>query len=65
MDVIEKFKNKYIDVIDSNGDIKTCGRDNCEELIKLAQKIKPGNYGDLKTGFIKKENLIALYNEVK
>ncbi|MBQ8218386.1 MAG: hypothetical protein IJZ79_03680 [Bacilli bacterium] len=62
MSTMAEFRKKYREVFDDTGNIKACGRKKCIELIELAKKVQPGNYGDVKTGFINIDNINDLYN---
>ena len=57
----EEFKAVYKQVFDSNGNITACGRDKCIELMKIADRVKTGNYGDIRTGRLNIENVKDLY----
>ena len=62
---MEKFKKLYKEVFNEDGSIKNCGRAKCIELIELSMSIKPNiDFGISKTGFMNKENIIDLYNEM-
>lgn len=64
-EAIRQFKELYNDVIDANGNVKACGRDKCIKLIQLAKSINVrGQFGNIKTGYMKVDNIIELYNKL-
>ena len=62
---MEEFKLLYNDVFNNDGSIKNCGRTKCIQLIELSMKLKPNiDFGNIRTGFLNIENIIALYKEL-
>lgn len=64
-DIVNEFKEKYLDVFDKNGNVKPCGRKACVDLMELANQIRNDDYGNIKTGFLNIENIKKVYSEVK
>lgn len=61
MQSVEKFKELYNEVFDSNDNITACGREKCKQLILCCEKIDKGTkFGDSATGFMETENIITL-----
>ena len=62
---INAFKELYNKVIDSDGNMKACGRDKCMLLIEIAKSIDAfGDFGNKKTGRININNMKKLYNSL-
>ena len=60
-----KFKEKYHEVFDNNGNIKPCGRIITKELISICMSIEPNtDFGNDKTGFMNVENIKKLYDKM-
>jgi hypothetical protein len=59
------FKDLYNEVIDSEGNVRACGRDKCILLMDLAKSIRVhGDFGDRRTGRINIDNIKKLHNEL-
>lgn len=51
----------YSEVFDEQGNVKSCGREKCLELIEICSELDPFNYyGDCKQGFLNEENIFKL-----
>lgn len=63
----EEFINTYNKVFNAEGNIKSCGREYCKQLIELAIQIgdKDKHYGEVRTGFMDTDNIKELYNSLK
>lgn len=62
---LDKFKIVYDKVFDSSGKDKNCGREQCRELIRLANTLEPGtSHGDLQTAFMKVDSIVALNSKL-
>ena len=60
-----KFKEKYHEVFDDNGNIKPCGRLITKELISMCMSIEHNtDFGNDKTGFMNVENIKKLYDKM-
>lgn len=64
-DIVHEFKEQYLEVFNTNGTIKPCGRKKCVDLMELANQIRQDDYGNTKTGFLNIENIKKIYSEVK
>lgn len=64
--VVDKrnFIDIYVQVFHPDATMRVCGREMCRKLIKAAEKVRPGLYGDIETGFLNLEGVYALYNDV-
>ena len=61
-----EFLEQYKVVFDENNAVRLCGRANCKKLISIANEIDPfEDYGNIETGFMNVENLIALSKKIK
>ena len=51
---------------DSHGNVKSCGRQKCKELMKIAYAMDNSqtDYGDLESGFMNVKNIKALHNRI-
>lgn len=61
----EEFFKVYNEVVDSEGNIKACGRENCIRLIEMCRSIDIYNhFGDIKTGRLNISAVTRLYKEI-
>lgn len=60
----ENFKTVYGLVFDADGNIKTCGRERCKDLIVASEKVEQGFYGDKETGIMNAVAIKKLYQKV-
>lgn len=64
-EIIELFIREFNLVFNTDFTIKKCGRQYCINLIETAKLIDPNqDFGNSKTGFMNKDNMIALYKDV-
>lgn len=57
----ENFYVQFDNALDTHGNVKNCGRATCIQLINSADTLEPSvKHGDLKTGFMNTESIIAL-----
>lgn len=60
----EKFLAIYSEVFDSEGNVLLCGREKCQELIRLANKLETDvDHGDVKTGYMNVKSIQKLYKK--
>lgn len=59
----ERILKIYEEVFEENGDIKSCGREKCKELILEMTKVYSNvNFGNKETGFMHIENIKKYIN---
>lgn len=59
--MINKFLTQYKQVFTDNDTIMACGRNNCVQLINLANKVEPDvSHGNLGTGHMEVEAIVKL-----
>ena len=59
----ENFGKIFHQVFDENGNVRNCGRQNCQELIAAAKAASP-IYGNEANGMMNVEAIKALYEEL-
>ena len=69
----EEFLKLFNQVFDSNGNIKSCGRTTCMQLIQAAMKLDPnankeyygvGDSESSKRGFMNVQHIKALHDKI-
>lgn len=61
----KRFDDLYNVVFDSDGKVKSCGRECCKELISECSKYTSCYCGDISTGFMNIDVIKSVYSEVK
>ena len=49
---VAKLRSLYNEVFDENGNVRSCGRDKCKELIIETEGVFGGRFGNQETGFM-------------
>lgn len=61
----EQLKTVITEVFNSNGEIRPCGREKCQELIFLASQIYPEiNFGNPDTGIMNTDAMKELRSKL-
>lgn len=64
----EEFVKLYDKVFDEQGNVRTCGREACKDLIRFCQSYADGSsnicFGNEKTGFMKVQEIKHLKEQL-
>lgn len=62
---MDNIKKLYDEIFTDNGDIKSCGREKCKELIALLETTYPNiDFGNKNTGFMNVKNIKEIINTI-
>lgn len=65
MTLEEKFEQVYAKVFTEENTVRTCGRDECKKLIKLAVEMDNSNdFGNINTGCMNINNVVKLHERI-
>lgn len=60
----EQILNLYNEIFDENGNVKSCGRKKCKQLINLLTEEYPDRkFGDSNTGFMNIKEIKAVLSK--